>query len=246
MNFSIIGDHRNFFRIHRWIECEEVLSLAQVTAIVQAIPEIQSLRINGPVARKTPNELFLYGRDLWRDSPLLKKHLQKGCAEIAKGLVEQDPIRLGYDQLFPALTASFISDTPYSKIIDSTYTLEEISPIQGLLCGAMICLVAPLSVVKEDEKEEIPPVIEDPSTPTPPKPINIFSATAGSAIFFAPDMPIDFSSLKRHFGGIYLLITFSKPNGVYFRQENDPLVHELRKLGYNFNDRLKETTHPLL
>lgn len=63
----------------------------------------------------------------------------------------------------------------------------------------------------------------------------------GSGIFFAPYHPLNFPE-----GCKLLLIVYTESKAFYVRELQDPNCHALKKLGYNFNDRLRSETHPIL
>lgn len=66
----------------------------------------------------------------------------------------------------------------------------------------------------------------------------------GDALFFRVDRPFcwEKSALNQKF----LLLMYSDDAAVYVYNDHDPQVHALKKFGYGFGDRLKETTHPLI
>ena len=68
--------------------------------------------------------------------PIRKIDVHRKFAEIAAELIIHKPLRLGYDQYFPAPPAPMAlghQRTPYDDLIDRTVTLEEISSLQGFL-----------------------------------------------------------------------------------------------------------------
>jgi len=202
MNFSVIGKHRDFFRLHHWIECEEVLAPATLAKVNVSIAAAKS---------KT-------GRDLWRGSSSLKRvFLQKGLAGIASDLIECRPLRFGYDQYLTP-TSSFLPESPCS--------LLDISSFQGVLCGMILCLTQP--------KESF--AVES----------SVFPQKAGNAIFFAPDFPIAFPTLKRLDGASYILLVYVQKSAVYCKQSRDPHGNELKQFGYDFGDRLKDSLNPIV
>lgn len=225
MNFSVIGEHRDFFRCHHWIECEGVVSPTQLEVFSKEIVKGLSTRIKERRGITDPNLVFAAGRDLWRALPVLKKIVtQKSLGQIASELIEHKPLRLGYDQFFPSLGDS---SGPYEKFLDQTLTLEELSSIQGVLCGLMLCVTPPHTDAPESMST------------------NVFPANVEDGVFFAPNLPIDFSVLKA-IGGEYLLIVYVDAKATYCRQECDPNGHSFKDLNYSYRDKLLDTLNPIV
>lgn len=223
MNFAVIGQHRDFFRKQQWIECEGMLSPAELGKVNAGVANALAHKLNMPAAAvlQTPAaQLLAAGRDLWRSNHSLKKILlHKNLASVGAALIEQQPLRYGYDQLFPA--------SPQTFDVGQPLTLEEMSCIQGVLCGAMLCVQQP-----QDE----------PAT----EPSALFSLTPGNAVYFSPAFPIPFQDLVHRAGYIYLMIVYVKESAVYQSQDKDPHVHDLKRLGYYFGDRLSNHLNPLV
>lgn len=97
-------------------------------------------------------------------------------------------------------------------------SLREISPFQGLVCGLFLCL-------QESDEEETP-----------------FPVIPGSGLFVDSNQKIDFTTLPPR----YLLITYLEEVSLYIARDKDPLAHYLKPFGYNYGDRLKTRTHPLI
>jgi hypothetical protein len=231
MNFTVIREHREFFRKHHWIECEGVLSQDDVKRLSEGISLVladsKEVKAVDFVSAFDKNS-FEIGHDNWRGRPLLKKIiLSRGLAGIAGELIEQKPLRFGYDTLFP-----LVGQTPrknvYENFLKTTPTLEEMSCIQGVLCGAMLCLSA----------SEIEANIGLTTS--------LFSKIPGNAVFFSVDWPLPLHEIYQNPGFTYLLIVYVKANAVYFSQQGDPHLHYFKSLGYNFGDRLREPLHPIV
>src|SRR5690242_17051824 len=86
MHFTVIREHREFFRKHHWIECAEVISAPELKRFSESIPSVLAERLKTGVP--TPAEAFTFGHDIWRGAPVLKKMiLNRNLAEIASGLI---------------------------------------------------------------------------------------------------------------------------------------------------------------
>ena len=77
--------------------------------------------------------------------------------------------------------------------------------------------------------------------------LNLALPNMGSALFFKPHSPPPLDDLTlTTLPPPQLMIVYSKDKSLYTYQKNDPHTHTLKKLGYVFGDRLKDTTHPTL
>lgn len=232
MNFTVIREHREFFRKHNWIECDGVISTDDLKRLVDGIPVVLAERTESKVS-VTPKAFdknsFGIGHDLWRGggANLKKIILNRGLAGIAAELTEQKPLRFGYDSLFPAVTSN-PGTNQYESFLQTRPTLAEMSCIQGVLCGAMICVSGSEDVQNEE------------TTTT------IFSRKPGNAVFFSPDWPLPLNEIFQNSGFTYLLVVYVKGNAVYLSQTGDPHLHNFKKLGYSFGDRLREPFHPIV
>jgi hypothetical protein len=228
MKFAASSEHRDFFRKNQVIEFEDVISEKQLAALHSAIDAVCAARLSITtrlVEEKTPTELFRIGRDLWRASDAIKSTVvSKKLAEIASELLEIKPLRMGYDQLIVAPNA-------YAEpLFSQPQTLEEISSIQGILGGVMLCLKGRGLT----EEETIPTFTND-----------LFSNKAGSGVFFRADTIIDFNQLTNHLGQRYLLVVYTHAVSVYIHS-SDPNAHFLKQFGYNFGDKLNDKLHPIV
>ena len=227
MHFSVVREHRDFFRKNHWLECEGVLSQDELGRAAQSISQALAKRLGVTDSVRTPaDQVFAAGRDLRRETPALKKIVcSHFLGEIAGELIERKPLRLGYDMLLPAPFADFLATGSYEEFIGKTPTLIEMSGIQGVLCGAMLCISGPSAEVETH---------------------GLFSTVPGSAVYFKPDWPLPLHELRARKGHLYLLIVYVDPKAVYCRQEQDPHLHEFKRLGYQFGDRLTDTLNPIV
>lgn len=229
MKFAIANEHRLFFQREGLIEFENFLTLEQLRLCNQAIDQALASRLEVTPGQRPPEEHFLQGRDLSRSQSDLR-HLvcQPRFAEVASELVEMKPVRLGYDQLFPAIEQE-TRDEVFNKFLQQTATLEEISSVDGILCGLMLCLSPPLQGILEEKDG-----------------IDIFPRQAGRAIFFRPNIPINLQNYFHHRGQRYLMIVYTSGNSRYLLKEGDPHTHALKRLGYIVNDKLSDRYHPIV
>lgn len=233
MKFAVASEHREFFQKERVIEFDALLNEKQLPQLLSALDEALAERLSIPIndiEGLSPGKLFMAGRDLWRANPLVKKLVaQKQLAEIASELIEQKPLRLGYDQLFPELRGrtyqSSVSDA-YHQLLNTHLTLNEVSSIDGVLCGLMLCLKG------------------DGTGPAEPK--TVFSNMPGNGVFFSPDAPLDFQHLTKHPLQRYLLIVYSRKSSFYKLNEQDPHTYALKHLGFSFGERLSDKSHPTI
>jgi hypothetical protein len=196
MPFATAKEHRDFFNDHQRIEFENLLTDEQCKQIQKAG------RARGA------------GRDLWRNSAAIKKIVcSRDYAQIACELTGARELRLGYDQMVDIFP-------------NESVNLLEISCIQGILCGLIICIQKP-----SDEEEEFS---------------EFFPQQVGTGIFFSAETLIPFGDLVHAHKGSYFLIAYTAKDAVYVHQDNDPYLHQWKPLGYAFGDRLQDAFHPML
>jgi hypothetical protein len=225
MKLTLGKDHRHHFEKEGVIEFDGLLSASQLESINTAIESLP--------------KILSQGRDLWRTIPAIKQLVMRtSLAHIAEELMLRSPIRLAYDQLFifpkssePSAFAEVTSKTDYLAMDAKPITLAEMSCIQGLFGGVMLCLKGPDKLPLQSEK----------INPTP------FSLKAGNGIFLAGDLLLNWPALFAvRSGATYLLITYCEECSVYIHEDRDPCRHSLRDLGFSFGDRLNDRTHPIL
>lgn len=68
------------------------------------------------------------------------------------------------------------------------------------------------------------------------------AAKSANTIFFFPGLCPDIFEQAQ----TWLVFVWANRDAQYILNQKDPYTHELKKLGYVFGDRLKETTHPVL
>jgi hypothetical protein len=233
MKLVVDANHKEYFEKHQAIEFEGLLGGPQLEALQMCLKISLSSRIDADLNKldSTPQQkLFMAGRDLWRTDPFLSKIVrQKQLAEIASELIHRRPIRLGYDQFFPCPSMKLLphqQDT-YSQLLMKEATLQEISAMQGVLCGLMLCLESNPSAVSAMET-------------------SIFSPKAGNGVFFNAERKISFQEIFERQGCSYLLITYVGIHSVYMLNLQDPQVHNLKSYGYVFGDKLSDKLHPIL
>lgn len=230
MKVAIDRDHRHHFDSQGMIEFEGLIKESLVAAASSALSETIAKRLKLPVDRlgqQLPSSLMEAGRDLWRDAAAIKQlATQQTLAYVASELFLKTPLRLGYDQLFipdkkpeAALSYYALSNEPLS--------LKEISSIQGVVGGVMVCLEKPETASSTD--------------------FTLFAPAAGSAIFFSAEISLPWELFLRSCqGGRYLLVAFTAENSVYIQNEQDPNQHSLKNYGFTFGDRLNDRSHPIL
>lgn len=246
MKFSVASEHRHYFQKQLAIEFEGLLNEDQLNELKTACDATLALRL-GTKPRQLKelpaDQLFLAGHDLWRTHAFIKKIVtMRMLAEIASELIECKPLRLGYDQFFvaPPKIQHLQSTDPLTTLLKQQPTIKEVSCLNGILCGVMLCLTNP----------EINTAVNDPATTSSHTllipPVNLFSKVAGHAIFFHPNARIDFPQLLNHSDQTYLMIIYTQAITQYFLNENDPHTHALKRLGYVIGDRLSDRLNPIV
>lgn len=157
-------------------------------------------------------------RDLWRESPVIERlSLSKKIAEIAAQLNNKKKLRIAYDQTVQPGMA-----------LESGLVLKQMSCFQKIIGGALIFI--------------------DVATPSEeiPEELSFIPRKTGNAIFFVPDVPLDFTPLIASKDALCLLIVYCNDNAIYVRETRDNFTHECKKLGYGFGDKLSNRTHPIV
>jgi hypothetical protein len=240
MKFAVANEHREYFQQNKVIEFEGLLTSEQLNQLNVGIDAALSKRLAEPLHKihtLSADKLFLAGRDLWRDNNAVKKLVTNSLlGQIAAELMQEDPIRLGYDQYLPvpsAMSHLHKSGDKYQVLLGKTSSLEEVSCLQGVRCGLILCL--------KDAKEK--PPLPQAEGEQPPQ---IFPMIAGNGSYFTPEYNIPFKALLEHPGQSFLLITYTQQTTVYVMREGDPNVHELKKRGYVFGDKLTDKLNPIV
>ena len=162
------------------------------------------------------------GRDISRENMEMQKIVRSSLfAKIAKELCGERVLRLGFDELY---------ELPLT--LPCSMTLFERSSIAPLVCAVMIAIEGD----------------EDALATTPPQEgqFDPFPMKKGNVLFFLPNLLWEKELLQARAKQKCLLIAYANPRALYIFQEKDPHVHLLKRLGYVFGDRLKETIHPTL
>lgn len=234
MHFVTAKEHRDFFSKMGWIEFAEVLSLSQLEKLNQGIDEALALRFQlSPDQLKylSSEKLYLQGRDLWRSHLPLRKFLtQPQFAALASELTGIHPLRLGYDQLLPARPEkarlySAPEEGVYAQFLDTTFSLQEISCLEGIACGVIVSLKG------SDSRETT---------------LEPFPRAPGHVLFFLPNRPIEWQHLYAYPKGRFYLIVYTHSVAHYRLQPSDPHLHALKHLGYIFNDPLNDRLNPII
>lgn len=242
MKLTLGKNHHYYFEKEGMIEFDALVPHTLLEKINTAVDNTISLRLPGGICQADSAEhcdkIMAAGRDLWRSCPAIQQLASRSTlAHIAEELMLCSPVRLGYDQLFtfPPSSAdaalALQSASGYLSLSRAPLTFKEISCIQGIFGGLMICLIAP--------DRAIAPSDDLATTP--------FSHTAGNGVFFSGDLPLAWPQLfAARPGARYLLIAYCEERSVYVQMEDDPNRHALREMGFVFGDRLNERSHPIL
>lgn len=164
--------------------------------------------------------------------------IQKGARAHGRGrdLWRRDPAvkkiinSKDFAQLAGELTGARAIRLGYDQMVGPQLTamasLHDMTCIQGIVCGVLVCIQKP-----SDDEEEFS---------------EFFPQHVGTALFFSADCPIPFEDLAAAHKDSYFLLVYAAKDAVYIHQDGDPFLHEWKKLGYTFGDRLKDLHHPML
>jgi hypothetical protein len=234
MKFAIDPNHFEFFEKNQYIEFDSLLTEKELEGLHAHLPE--ALLQSNPLHKKSESlsaeNQFFTGHDLHYIDPFLRKVVMKRqWAEFASTLIQQKPLRLGYDQFFPGTALLPPSKEnffhSYAHLLETNQSLEQISSIQDVLCGLMLCVKSPKN--NSEQKEGV-----------------FFTLKEGNGVFLGPKVPIHFFELTRRLDYHYLLVTYISHPAVYILNEQDPHGRFLKNYGYTYGDKLKEKFHPIV
>jgi hypothetical protein len=209
MRFALDPDHREFFRKNHHIELEGLLEPSDIEPLKQGIDALLQKRLQKLCETKTPRELFLVGRNLYLEDPLLKRIvLHRKFGELASSLFEQKTIRLAYDQ---AICTKVIPGSVFTH----PYSLQQISCFHPL-CGGLILRLS-----------------SDAHSPT------FLPKNIGSGVFFSADYALPLHELFQAPNQTFILIAYAPKSAQYFLEKNDPHTHAPKREGYVFGDLLR-------
>lgn len=224
MKFAVGKEHKAFFEKHKLLELEGVFSSDEVSLLNDEVIRVLSRR----GSTMSPEQDYEAGRDLWRESEAVRKKIcSRRIVELLYQLTEKRPIRLGFDQYFPEIDADEQErGGNYAGLLRSSYSLQEMCSIQGVIGGFCLALKGSSS---QDSEEDSP-----------------FPSQKGNVSFLHPERVMHYPSSSKGRGGRYYLVVYSSSNSLYIRNRNDPLSGTFIQLGYSSGDRLVDNKNPLV
>ena len=232
MKFAADDVHRDFFQKNKAIEFENVFSEEEVLLLKNEIAASLSRRLSAAkekIQGENVQKIFEVGRDLWRDSPSIRKlTLNRRLGELAFQLVGERPIRIGYDQYFPSMgKASKLIKGRYETFLQTPSSLKECSSLQGIACGLLIALKNRQDASDPNEKF-------------------IFPSRQGNAVFLHPEAVIPWPKLLENKEKEYYLIVYASRTSIYVLNVKDPQSRFLMHEGYAAGDRLNDLKNPII
>lgn len=135
MKLSVTSQQHEYFQAQHLIVFEGVLSKEEISELEANIDKTLALNLKRTVDqvwRESPEKLFLAGLNLWQSSiPIRKLITSSRLSNVASQLLNQKPMRMGYDLYIKPGNAHFL---------EPLRPFREICCIQGLLGGILICL----------------------------------------------------------------------------------------------------------
>lgn len=222
MKFTLAQSHIDHFNKTGSIEFEEVFTENECEELLKKAEDVLIKRVSpsrdNPLDLFSNENLYLQGRNIWRDGVETKKLcLKKQVGDFAFQLFRKKPIKIAYDQYIRTGT---LQDCPFKE----NATLQEISSIRPLL-GALIILLTPNTLSVEN--------------PLLPK-------KAGNALYVAGNVVLPLSSLFNEKNTSVLVIAFTAASAIYCLEPKDPHTHSLKKDGLVFGDTIGEELCPTL
>jgi hypothetical protein len=132
MQTLVTSQQISHFSLFGWIEFEKFLSVEICASIQSAILDIITERLQTDVkklSRYDQKQLYLRGRDIWRNSPMLQQiFCNKRCSATAANLTNKNPLLLAFDQWIP----------PAASL--APHHLSDHFSFQNLVCGCLLIL----------------------------------------------------------------------------------------------------------
>jgi hypothetical protein len=199
-----------FYTQNGFLELEGVFSPSECEALLLAIHQTMQKRLAAE---------FINGRDLWRESLVLKTTLlSKKLIGLIFAASRRPSLRLAFDQWFPP---GFTLKTPEK--------IERLFSIQGLVCTGFIKL--------DPTPIQLPPK-------SAPLGLSPFPQGQGNVLLMKPSLLLNWPPVFPPIG-LYC-VSYCFPASVYVQNPLDPAGINLRKLDYGYGDPLRSDTHPLI
>lgn len=135
MKLSVSSQQHEYFQAQHLIVFEGVLTKEELSELESNIDKALAGRLKRTVDqvwRESPEKLFLAGLNLWQSSiPIRKLITSSRLSSVASQLLNQKPMRMGYDLYIKPGNTQFL---------EPLRSFHEICCIQGLLGGVLICL----------------------------------------------------------------------------------------------------------
>lgn len=218
MKYSITGDQLYHFEKQGSIEFEQLISENELTILRNELKKTLSLYNTTLSATAVRKILFA-----------------SSLAEIAGRLAKRQKIRFAFDEYIPSITSFSCSKDPF--ILSDR---SGITPVVSM----MLCIGG--SEIQLEQSPPEPQFVEGKPFVKPLSFIDPFPQKSGNAIFFLPTKAWDKSCFIRHQEQQFLLVCYGDAHIRYLYCEEDPYLHELKKLGLVFGDALPESSHPTL
>jgi len=231
MRYCIDHEETNCFERNGFVLLKELLSPKKIQKLLSSFHNIfqeqkDSIESQKREAREGIDTSF-YGRDVAIQSPEVRKILfSKEIGQIACHLSLKKKLRYGGDWLWQGNHMPWIMGAEDSTLSSSFC----INPI------VLACLIA-LTDLNQGESHVEGKESPNESLYLPEK--------AGDALYFSSNLNFPWLSLqKKETNQKFLLFVYAEEGVAYMLNPLDPHTHYLKRLGYVFGDRLKETTHP--
>lgn len=211
-----------FFKHNGYIELESLFSPEECAELKTRIESALFGRLKRALRHVSDRDLYVHGRDLWREEEALKHTLlSKKMTSIAFGLTDKPALHLACDQWLPPMS--------WPRAVGA----KDLFSIQGLACVYFLRLEPPL----EGEGPRSSTFALEPGLiPLPSK--------QGSLLILHPNLLLNLPKLSLT-SGLYIA-AYASPQAVYHHNSEDPSNHQLKALGYQFGDRLLHAHHPLI
>ncbi|WP_108624264.1 hypothetical protein [Candidatus Similichlamydia epinepheli] len=238
MRFVLGQEQLGFFFRNGYLGLELPMKEIDCITLSSSLRNMVELRLPKVTENASSLQILFGGRDMWRDSILLQKIIQKGpIAKIATSLWwSEGGVRLLYDQLISfSYTPQSMSHNPFFQSLQEGYfDLSRYSSFSDILGGVALCLESNVDEISE----ETPPITVPFSC--------LLSHKVAGATCISRSCRIKFPCVKQGQSLIWYLVVFGKEKSRYIFNERDPHTNRPKRLGYFFNDFLTSDRNPFV
>ncbi|WP_108624066.1 hypothetical protein [Candidatus Similichlamydia epinepheli] len=236
MRFVLTPEQLGFFFRNGYLDVEIPIKEIDCSNLSSSLRNMVQLRLPNATNDISSLQCLFGGRDMWRDSVILQKIIQKGpISRLASNLWwSEGGIRLLYDQLIvfcPAPQA--MSYNPFFQSLqEGSFTLSSYSSFSGVLGGIALCLES--NCAGELKGNTLTPFS------------CLLSHQIAGATCISNSCRVRFPNIIQDQSVIWYLVVFGREKSRYILNERDPHANRPKRLGYFVDDFLTSDRNPFV